>query len=146
MYLLVVFRFIVNDVSAQVENRQVEQIFHHQKKNIDDASGSSVTIIERMDALELMVNGCNGRDGILYMALYVYMNKNNMCKKGVFLHMFSNSNDIIEWNVVSEESEKFLNVIIYNPNQSLYLGLWVDAPTSKVIFAGIYKTFIWLWF
>jgi len=44
-----------NDVAAQVQDGQVQQLFLNQVEDVDDAAGTPVAVGERVDGLELVV-------------------------------------------------------------------------------------------
>jgi Tfp pilus assembly protein PilN len=44
------------DVAAQVEHRNVEQAFLDQIQHVEDAPGAAVAVVERVDALELVMD------------------------------------------------------------------------------------------
>ena len=51
----VIVRFVLNDVSAQIQNRQLKQILLNQKKYVDDPPGSAIAVYERVNRLKLVV-------------------------------------------------------------------------------------------
>ena len=55
LYQSVVLSFVVSDVSTKIEDGQVKQAGDYQIEYIDNATCAAITIIEWMDALELMV-------------------------------------------------------------------------------------------
>ncbi len=52
----VVVRLGAHDIAAQVEHGDVEQTFLDQVEDVDDAPGAAVAVVERVDALELVVD------------------------------------------------------------------------------------------
>jgi len=52
----VIIGFGSDDVAAEVEHRDVKQSLLDEVQHIDDATGAAIAIIERVDALELVVN------------------------------------------------------------------------------------------
>lgn len=51
----VVLCFVLDDVAAEVEDRFVEQVLLHQVKDVQDSTGSSISVVKRVDRLELIV-------------------------------------------------------------------------------------------
>src|SRR5690606_29525898 len=52
----VVVRLAVNDKTAQIQNRQVEQVFGNQIEDIQNSSGTAIAIVERVNAFKLVMN------------------------------------------------------------------------------------------
>ena len=51
----VVIAFVLYDVTAQVENRQRQQLLLDQVQHIDDTPGTAIAVMERVNSLELVV-------------------------------------------------------------------------------------------
>ena len=52
----IVVAFVLDNVPAQIEHRQVEQAVCHEIQDVNDAASAPVTIVERMDALKLVMD------------------------------------------------------------------------------------------
>lgn len=52
----VVFSFVVGDVPAEVEDRKVEEVRNDKIQDVDDTSGTSVSVIKGVDGFELVMD------------------------------------------------------------------------------------------
>jgi len=65
----VVVRLGADDVTAQVQHRNIQQAFLDQVEHVDDAPGTAIAVVERVDAFKLVMDerhlhqgvGCIGR-------------------------------------------------------------------------------------
>ena len=60
----IIIRLGANDVPAEIEHGAVQQALTDEVKDIEDAARAPVSIVERMDALKLMVNESHLDEGI----------------------------------------------------------------------------------